>query len=123
MILLDNTCLGVWFIVLPGNQDWMAGLNSFPEVGRYKMAYRFRYIADDVADPSITMDRKRWTTGEFNAKDDMAAITVMRRIGQTLCNKAGPNTYLQEVLMNREKDVDRMIHELSLKPWGHSFKL
>lgn len=118
MLINENT-IGIWYIHISSNLDWMGYLYSDDD--KIKMAYRFRHYdeTDPDNDAHSGKDRKSWTYGELtNAATVENAIEFMRSAARHLESLSGKLGMSEEVLMT-EAGVDDFMKRLSEKPFAH----
>ncbi len=96
-IVLSEHTLGIWFVSLGKESDWLGSVWKTDE--GYEVVYRFRYYVDDKTFDSE--DTKHWYSTKIskdNADDDKV-IKTMRDMAEMLWAASGGKRY--ELMMGR----------------------
>lgn len=119
-IEITEKLVGIWFVELPGGDDWQGGLTEHEPGARYEFRYRFRRSSG----PAIwrNEDIKKWGGGEFTAKPGQTItremmITMIEKTATVLASVAG--TKVNRVMMPADHNVKLFTALLSAQPWVH----
>lgn len=85
MIEFDESILGIWFVQLSAESDWMAALHQH-ESGGVKLLYRFRYYETRGAWDGL--DRKKWYEAKLSERDARTACAKMNGVATHLAHAA-----------------------------------
>lgn len=114
-IEITEHTIGMWFLPLSDDSDYLAALELTPQ--GVKLTYRFRYHGE-VTNPWApnSNDRKSWYSGVSRTTPEEAIATV-RALIAVLESSSGRQSY--ELLMH-DGDVDRFTAELYAQPWANA---
>ncbi len=110
---ITDKLVGMWFLALTGESDWLCGLTEIVPEREYQISYRFRYYKDDKVHDSD--DRKSAYSANVHSSRAYA-LAALRMVADGL-KQAGAIGEIDEVMMH-DKDVKRFIRELQDKPWA-----
>jgi hypothetical protein len=112
LLNIDEKTVGIWFLALTDDCDWMCGVSETEPEKKYQINYRFRYHKDDKvfdsADEKSSYGVKASCTRSF-------AIATVRHIASEMKAK-GAIGEIDELLM-QDGDVDRFLKEFRDKPY------
>jgi len=118
-IALTENVLGIWFVNLTEDSDWMCALTDADD--KWLIEYRFRYYCDDSGDAFDTDDEKNWYTATLD-KADTSRETVLRK--QTLVYKAlrdmAGTTDGNYELLRSDKTYEDFMEEFMELPFVHA---
>jgi len=115
-IELSERTVGIWFIQLQPNQDWLASVYTTKE-GEVKGTYRFRYYVDEKSFGSE--DRKSWYS--LNTNESVSQVlAVFREIYNTMSDVSGGEHY--EILMD-ETGIDGFMERFKQLPFFSGIEL
>ncbi len=112
MITLTERTLGIWFVTIGEEADWLGSVWKTDE--GYEIAYRFRFYVDDKTFDSE--DKKNWYKSEISkdSADDAKMIKTMRDIAEILWVAGGGKRY--EVMME-SGGIDEFMEEFQKLPF------
>jgi len=114
MIEVDENIIGIWFIALDNESDWLASMSKVKD--GIKVNYRFRYYNSEDPHPFSGKDKKNFYS--FVAPDDKKkAIKVMRAMAHALNEKGGLEKEPHEII--NTGDLDEFIEELVKKDFSN----
>lgn len=111
-INITERLVGMWFMNLRGDLDFLAGLEA-TDTG-FKLTYRFRYGSDP--EPWSDKDVKNWYVMNITKHSKSEAITKLHALIHMLESRSGHQC--DELLM-RNGDTQAFIRELNAKKWAH----
>ncbi len=113
MIVLDDNMLGIWFVPMPPEGDWMGALVRDGE--DYKLTYRFRvYQGDQSLQFEESQDAKSWVECCITG---LPLAAVLRKIGNvtgTLAEKFGSKVH---TVAMEDDGVTGFTERLKAQPW------
>lgn len=115
MMEISENTVGLWWMKLGNDGDWMAHL--YKEESRFVLQYRFRYYNPDVPDPFSNKDKKRWfkiaTRGHITLDD---ALEQTRELIKDFERRCGEKC--DEILMENG-NVEDFMKRLQRKEYVH----
>lgn len=118
MIVLNEKSLGIWFMQVSPDADWMGHLGLNDE-GEYEFIYRHRYYVDNKTHDSD--DKKSWYKGTVLTKDTPVdvVITLVQSVVKTMSNFHGDSTMPVHELLMGDKTIKEFTAEFKKLPFVH----
>lgn len=113
-IVVDDSILGLWFLPLSSDCDYLAALNRLPD-GELKMQWRFRY-REGAAPDAWNQHRKRWYESRTRMPEQ-AAIAQAREAVRVIATSSGQPEYWE--LIRGAASVDEFTAALAAAPFAH----
>jgi hypothetical protein len=110
---ITDHLVGMWYLPLTDDSDWLCGLTELESEKRYQMKFRFRYYKDDKAFDSKDERSSYVTTADCTKA---YALATVRHLGNEMLAH-GARGPLDELLMVNG-DTRRFARELQDKPWA-----
>lgn len=113
MIEITEKTVGIWFLTIADDQDWLCGVTEVEPEKEYKLAYRFRYHKDGKVFDSADEKSGATVTAKCSRAYVLAAVKRLANDMKTL----GAIGELDELMM-KSGDVDKFVNALMEKPWA-----
>lgn len=117
-IILDEGTIGIWFVQLTDESDWLLHLGEKEDV--FEITYRFRYYVDDKIHDSN--DKKNWYRAEVK-KDNYTfkqALEHAQTAYKLLYTMAG-NAPHHELLKGKD-NMEEFTNRFASLPFAHAEK-
>ena len=118
MIELTEATVGIWFVSVNEEQDWMAALNDGGD--KWELTYRHRYYTDKEQEGFFNNDKKNWYQMSLQKENHPTAISacvVVRQAAAQLAAMGNHDAFVDE-LRRDDKTMEEFAEELMLKPWA-----
>ena len=113
---LDENTVGIWYISLSEDEDWLMTVNQTKD--EYTMKYRFRYYEDDSCFDSN--DRKSWYSGVMpKDKITLEELIEKMRVTVTMMGKMRGVEDYYELLMG-DGNLKQFMKEFMELPFVHA---
>lgn len=117
MITVDDKIVGIWFLLVTKEQDWLAGISEVVPDEEYVLNYRFRYYNPESTGVwDGNKDKKYWYTGTIKGTKQ-TAIDGIRKVGRAL-ELLGSVGDFQEVL--NTSGLEKFLKEFQAQPWVYA---
>lgn len=118
-IEITKDTIGIWYMKIGDDQDWMAGLTKVED--GLKLQYRFRYYKDDKVWDS--KDEKRWYEGVLHHPLE-TVLPVIRALVRHMRELDGdiPEEDCYELMMG-DTGLDIFMTRLSMMPFTHAIEV
>lgn len=115
-----STTVGIWYVSIFGEADWLCSLIEDPEKpGWYDITYRFRYYKDNRND-EFSKDKKSWYTAKAKHTMTLAeALVAPRKMAEAMSHLISSDEEPYELLRGDMNDME-FIEEFSKADFAHA---